>query len=368
MDLAFNDEQILLRDSLSAFLADHYDFNARRAAAATMPRWRPEIWSAFATQLGILGAALPEEQGGIGGGALETMIVMEELGRVLALEPWLEAIVIAPSLLAGAGEEADALLETVLSGEAIVIPAIDDGLAGYGRVKGGLKVDAQGRLSGPKDFVRGASAATHFLVTAVDAAGETGVYVVPADAPGLAVEHHALVSGKSMANLTFQDVPSLSLGARDIALALDRGVAALCAEALGIQRSLLVATVDYSKQRKQFGRPIADFQVLQHRMADMYIKVEETASMAMMACLFLDEPEDERAKAISAAKVAVDQASKVVGESAVQIHGGMGITRELPVADMFARLTEIAQELGSTEYHLRRFENSSAKVDAEAVQ
>jgi alkylation response protein AidB-like acyl-CoA dehydrogenase len=144
-----------------------------------------------------------------------------------------------------------------------------------------------------------------------------------------------------------------------LAAAFDAGVAALCAESLGIQRKLLDASVEYSKQRRQFGRAIGEFQVLQHRMADMFIKVEESASMTYVATLRLSAPPAERAAEVSAAKVAVDQAARFVGQAAVQIHGGMGITKELPVADCFARLTMIAQELGSTDFHLRRYETYS---------
>jgi len=136
-------------------------------------------------------------------------------------------------------------------------------------------------------------------------------------------------------------------------------VAALCMESLGIQRRLLAETVDYTKQRRQFGRPLADFQVLQHRMADMFIKTEESVSMAYFASLSLDKSEAERAGCVSAAKVAVDESARFVGQEAVQLHGGMGVTRELPIADCFTRLTAISHQLGSTDYHMRRYERLS---------
>lgn len=360
MNFDFDDEQVMLRDSLRAFLSDHYGFEKRREIVSSENGHDPAIWQSLANELGILGASLPEEAGGLGGGAVENMIVAEELGRVLAVEPWVRAIVMAGTLLRGAGGVADEILAAVAKGEELVIPGLDRPDLGSD-----VAVERSGEsylLSGHLAFVRAGQRATQLLVLA-----QGGLYLVPVDAPGVAVRGFRTVDGQGAADIELSQVRvpaahQIAQGddaARRCELALDAGVASLCAEALGIQRHLLETTVEYAKQRKQFGRPIGEFQVLQHRMADMFMKVEESASMTYVASMRLDAPADERALSISAAKVAIDQAGRFIGQAAVHLHGGMGITKELPVADYFARMTSITQELGSTEFHLQRYEKVS---------
>jgi alkylation response protein AidB-like acyl-CoA dehydrogenase len=364
MNFEFNEEQAMLRESLAAYLADHYDFEARRKAAAGLTGWRPEIWAGFADRLGLLGATLPLACGGFGGGAVENMIVMEELGKALSLEPWLETIVLARPLLEDGGSIAERLLAEIAAGGAIAVPVLP-GRPGTGRSD--LQITGPGgneTLSGSARTVRQAAIASHYIVAASDDDGDPVLLAFPVGTVGIERHDYRAVDGSWLSDLLFDRV-ALPAGARvggqvaasaRIDAALDAGLAALCAESLGIQRRLLEQTVAYAKERKQFGRPIGEFQALQHRMADMFMRVEESVSMTYMAALRMTDTPRARAAAVAMAKVAVDEAARFVGQSAIQIHGGMGMTRELPVADGFARLTVIALQLGTTTEQLRRYD------------
>jgi alkylation response protein AidB-like acyl-CoA dehydrogenase len=353
---------------LESFLRDRFPFEARRAQVRSMAT-DSAIWTAFAQELFVLGTSSPENVGGFGGGPIENMIVMEELGKVLSVEPWLSTIIMAGALLRDGGPKAQETMSSVVQGTAIVVPAIDYFPESFSKDHFEVTVAAADRgyrLSGKVAMVRDARRATHFLVAATEA-GEQALVIVDANAPGLVQTLYPLVDGIQCADISLTDVEveegavvARGKEAADrIAEAFDAGVVGLCAEALGIQRMLLKWTVDYAKQRQQFGRPIGDFQVLQHRMATMLIKVEETASMTYLATAHLKNGSSGREKVVSAAKVAIDQAGLFVGQQAVQIHGGMGMSKELPIADCFSRLTVIAQQLGSTEYHFGRYEAHS---------
>lgn len=371
MNFDFTEEQTMLRDTLRAFLRDRYSFEQRSRMVHSPSGRDPAVWGAFAGELGILGASLPEDVGGMGGGAIENMIIMEEFGKALSVEPWLQAIVISGVLLRDGGPAAQGILRESAAGAAVVIPALDGAKGGIGAREPDLQATSDHgkyRLNGGRAFVRGADRATHFLLPAQldDSRGKI-LLLVPPTAAGLTVKSYRIVDDIGACDIELTDVevaPDQVIGTpfeteARLAAAFDAGVAALCAESLGVQRNLLEATVEYAKQRRQFGKPISEFQVLQHRMADMFIKVEESASMTYLAALRLDAHPLERAAEVSAAKVAVDHCARFVGQAAVQIHGGMGITRELPVADYFARLTMISQELGSTDFHARRYESYS---------
>lgn len=374
MNFELSEEQDMLRDSLASFLSDRHSFAVRRAIVQSDAGYLPEIWRSFATELGILGAPFAESIGGSGGSAIENMIVMEELGKALSLEPWLECIVIGGSLLLGGGNRYEETLRTIIAGDVTVIPAVSYFPAHIGdqHISTNAVYTGDGAvLSGEVSLVRNAGRATHFIVSANrQDAGGPSLFLLPADAAGLSIRNYAMVDGSRWSDLSLNGVvvPADSLIAEGadasarLANAFDAGVAALCAEALGIQRRLLGWTVDYARQRKQFGRPIWDFQVLQHRMAEMFIRVEESTSMTYMLTARLSDAPERRAKFASAAKVLVDQCARVVGESAVQIHGGMGMTRELPIADYFSRLVAISHQLGSTEFHFRRYEAASFPV------
>ncbi|WP_189338355.1 acyl-CoA dehydrogenase family protein [Sphingobium sp. SCG-1] len=369
MNFEYTEEQTMLRETVAAFLKDRFPFDRRREVVKTPAGFSPDIWDAFATELGLLAAPFSEDLGGFGAGATGNMIIMEELGKALSVEPWLESIVMAEPLLAGANAACDEALQGVIAGERIIIPAIDWPVSGAGR-KGTVEAQADGSgftLTGGVALVRQAARATHFVIAADLGSAGPALFLVPADLPGIDREDARLVDGGRCADIAFHNV-SLSAdtcvaegddAVQRLAASFDAGLFALCAEAVGIQRMLLEWTVEYSKQRKQFGKAIGEFQALQHRMAEMFIKVEESVSMTILAAASLSGEADHRAKSVAAAKILIDQSARFVGEAAVQIHGGMGMTRELPVADYFTRLIAIAQQMGSTEYHFQRYEAAS---------
>ena len=377
MDFTFTEEQTLLRGSLAAWLADHYDFETRRRVVGGEPGWRPEVWRAFAEDLGILGALAPAEVGGSGGGPVEMMIVMEELGRALVVEPFLSSAVIAVGLLARAGAPADrALLQRVVAGDAVMAFAFAEPHARYDwrdLATTARKSGAGWVLNGRKAMVFGAPWATHLVVTARTAGaqrdrGGLSVFVVEASAGGVGRRDYATIDGQRASDLTFDDVslPAEALiGPADEAApllerAIDEATVGLCAEAVGLMRAMHEQTVDYTKQRRQFGQPLGAFQVLRHRMVDMFMQLEQAVSITYLAAIRLDDPDPiARARAASAAKAQVGQAARFVGQSAVQLHGGMGLTDELAVGSYFKRALVIETQFGDTDHHLARFSDLS---------
>ena len=376
MDFSFTEEQGLLRDSVAAYLSDHYDFDKRRAAVKTAEGWRPEVWKAFAQDLGILGAAFPEELGGLGGGPIETMVVMEEFGRALVVEPYISTVVIGGGFLRRAGTDAaKALIEGVIGGDVVMAFAWAEAQGRYSLsdLKTTARQDGGGWvLSGQKAVVVGAPWATHLVVTARTGGGQrdaqgVSVFIVPKSAAGVVTRDFPTVDGRRASEVSFENVrvgPEALVGEAGAALPIveqvvDEAIAATCAEACGVLKKLHEGTLEYTKQRKQFGQPIAAFQVLQHRMVDMFIQVEQSVSMTYMAHIRLSETGDERAKSISAAKVQIGRACRFVGQNAIQLHGGMGMTDEMAIGHYFKRATLIEGEFGSTDHHLRRYERLS---------
>ena len=381
MDFSFTDEQSMLRDSVASYLADHYDFDARRAAIKSADGWRPAVWKAFAEDLGILGASFSEDHGGLGGGATEVMVVMEEFGKALVVEPYLGTVVIGGGFLKhGAPAVASDLIGKIIEGKATFA-------FGYAEPQGrytlsDLKTTARKQgagyvLNGHKAVVVGAPWASHLIVTARtggsqrEAAG-VSVFLVDKSAAGVITRDYPTVDGRRASEVTFENVsvPADALiGAEGGALPLveqvvDEAVAAVCAESLGVLRRLHEGTLAYTKERKQFGAPIASFQVLQHRMVDMFIQLEQSISMTYMAHIKLGESAAERAKGVSAAKVQIGRACRFVGQNAIQLHGGMGMTDEMAIGHYFKRATMIEGEFGSVDHHLRRYESLSLDQSA----
>ena len=373
MDFTLSGEQELLRESLSKFLAARYDLESSRAAAKTGPGWQPDIWRGFAEELGILGATLPESVGGSGGGSAEAMVITEELGRALAIEPFVETVIVAGGLLSRAGGDAAAsVLEEIAAGSAIVaLAATEPGSGEHWEAiaSSAVRDGDHWVLNGTKTVVVSAPLATHLLIVArtgqsVDSqAMSLFLTAFDAAAPpaGLTVHGYRTIDDRRAADLIFDDVrlPADALLQTDawpsLALARDEGAAAVCAEAVGAMRKVLADTVDYSKQRQQFGQPIGSFQVLQHRMVDMYMELEQAVSAAYLAVLNLDAEPDVRARTVSAAKATVGRAARFIGQNAVQLHGGMGMTEELAIGHYFKRLTALQYEFGSTDYHRARY-------------
>ncbi|MGI8840375.1 MAG: acyl-CoA dehydrogenase family protein [Caulobacteraceae bacterium] len=376
MNFSFTPEQALLRDSVAGWLADHYAFEARRAAIASAEGRAPGVWKAFAEDLGILGASFAEEAGGLGGDATDVMVVMEEFGKALVVEPYLATVVIAGGFLTHAAPpDAADLIGDIVGGQAIYAFAHAEPQGRYNLAD--LKTTARKDgaafvLNGHKAVVAGAPWADRLIVTARtggsqrEAAG-VSVFLLDKAAEGVVTRDYPTVDGGRASEIFFENVSLAAealIGPEGAALPLveqvvDETIAALCAEACGVLRRLHEGTLDYTKQRKQFGAPIASFQVLQHRMVDMFMAVEQAVSMTYMAHVRLGEPAPERAKAVSAAKVQIGRACRLVGQSAIQLHGGMGMTEEMTIGHYFKRATMIEAEFGSVDHHLARYEAAS---------
>jgi pimeloyl-CoA dehydrogenase small subunit len=372
MNFDFTDEQTMLRESIARFVQGHYDFDARRALVASPEGWSRDNWAAFA-EMGLLMAPIPEEYGGLGGGPVDVLVVMEEFGKGMVIEPYLPTVVIAGGVLRHAGSEAQKQehLAAIASGERVFAFAYAEPRGRYDLfdLETHARRDGAGWvLNGHKAVVVGAPWADHLIVTARTGGARRdregiSVFVVPKSAPGITTRDYPTVDGLRASEVYFENVALGAehlVGAADGALDLiervaDEATAALCAEAVGSMRVLHATTVDYARQRKQFGVPIGSFQVLQHRMVDMFMEVEQSVSMTYMLTLKLDAPTLERQKAASAAKVQIGRSGRFVGQNAVQIHGGMGMTEELKVGHFFKRLTMIESQFGSVDHHLKRY-------------
>ncbi|MEB3049921.1 acyl-CoA dehydrogenase family protein [Mycolicibacter sp. MYC123] len=368
MDFNLTDEQQLLRDGITRFLGSRYNLEASRAAAKTGAGWQPEIWRALASELGILGATLPEEVGGIGGGATELMIIAEALGHALVIEPYVDAVVVAGGLLHRAGgPTANGVLEQLIAGTAVVALAATEADSGerWQDATTLARPDGDGWvLSGGKIMVLGAPLATHLLITArIEGTDGLSLFLVDSDAPGVQTHPYRTIDDRSAADIAFDGVRlagTALLGEPggawpSVARARDEGAAAICAEAVGCMRKVLADTVEYCKQRQQFGQPIGSFQVLQHRMVDMYMEVEQSVAAVYLAVLNLDADQATRARAVSAAKATIGRAARMIGQQSVQLHGGMGMTEELAIGHYFKRLTAIQYEFGTTDSHIARY-------------
>jgi alkylation response protein AidB-like acyl-CoA dehydrogenase len=380
MDFNFTEEQSILRSALQSFLQDRYAFEARQKAMDSPEGWRREIWSAFAHELGILGAPLPEDAGGLGGGPVETMVVMEELGQALVIEPYLETVVLAGGLIRRSGwAGANEALGRIISGDAVYAVATTEPQSRHelSDVQATARKSGSGWvIDGRKAVVHAAPWADRLLVSARTGGSRRerhGVVLLEVDmaAKGVLTRDYPTVDGRRASEIQFDKVEvgadALVAGEGQAIEMLERStdeaICAVSAEAIGVMRKLLADTLDYSRQRVQFGRPISTFQVLQHRMVDMYLTLEQAVSMTCYGSLMLDEPE-ERAKAVSAAKAFIGRACRQVGQEAIQIHGGIGMTNELRVGWYFKRATVIEGLYGSTDEHLARFQRLSLEEAA----
>ncbi len=374
MDFNLSKEQELLRDGLGKFLSTRYDLEKSRAAAKTGPGWQPDIWRGFADELGILGAALPEDVGGIGGGPVEIMVIAEALGHALVVEPYVDTVVVAGGLLHRAGgPRATALLEKIVEGTAVVALAAAEPASGehWQDVATVAERDGDGwLLRGSKIVAMSAPLATHLLLTATTT---NGLSLFLVDMGGTArastctpIERSTTVAPPTSSSTGCGSTDDALLGEEgqawpSVAAARDEGAAAVCSEAVGCMRKVLADTVEYAKQRHQFGQPIGSFQALQHRMVDMYMEVEQAVAAVYLAVLNLEAEPAVRARAVSAAKATIGRAARFVGQQSVQLHGGMGMTEELAIGHYFKRLTAIQYEFGSTDQHLTRYAELTAQ-------
>ncbi len=368
MDFRLSDEQEMLRNGITKFLATRYQLQRSRAAAKTGAGWQPDIWRAFADELGILGAALPEDVGGSGGGPVEVMVIAEALGHALVVETYVDTAVVAAGLLVRAGgERAADVLQRIAAGRAIVALAAAEEQSGDRWLDVATTAHHDGSgwvLGGSKMMVVSAPLATHLLVTA---RSETSVslFLLGIDevVSGLDIHGYRTVDDRRAADLVLKDVrlPADALLGREgeawpsLAQARDEGAAAVCAEAVGGMRRVFADTVEYCKQRRQFGQPIGSFQALQHRMVDMHMELEQAIAAVYLAVLNLEADAATRARAVSAAKATIGRAARFIGQNAVQLHRGMGMTEELAIGHYFKRLTAVKYEFGSTDHHVTRY-------------
>lgn len=360
MDFSLSPEQRLLQDALATYLARHHDFEARRVLLVDGQR-RAAVWQDLAGELGLFGAAVPVELEGFGGGPVETMLIMEKFGEALLVAPYLECVTLATALLRPAGAAVRDTVAAIVDGRLRIAPALheDGGRFNLGHIE--TRVEGEGgdaRLSGAKIAVAGAADATHFLVSARTPTGAAALALVAADAAGLERHDYGFIDGRSAADIAFVDTPATIIDVGGDALpviecAVDEAIAGLCAEALGVMETALALTVDYARQREQFGKVIGQFQALQHRMVDMRTQIELSRSLTLMATLSLDAPRAERRKAVSAAKAYVSDALRIVGQGAVQIHGGIGTTDEIAISHYFRRATVMESQFGSAAHHLK---------------
>lgn len=378
MDFNFSDEQQLLADTVQRFVRENYSFEARREILKNKEGWSRETWQAIAG-LGLTALNVPEEHGGLGSGSVETMLVMNALGEGLVLEPFLAAAVLTPVLLTRLGDKAVAaeLLPNVASGERIVIVAHQEpqtrGELNHVTTRAEKTADGY-VLDGLKSVISGGGAADELLISARTSgrAGDTdgiSLFRVDPKAPGVTVKDYATIDGQHAADIALKKVtvPASSLIGTEgkafaaIEAAHEQAISALCAEAVGIMKAVNVATLEYTKNRKQFGQPISRFQALQHRMADMFLHSEQALSMSYLAAIKCVDPDaGERRRALSAAKVVIGQAGRFVGQQAVQLHGGMGMTDEMLVSHYFKRLTAIDLTFGDTDFHTQQFVAATA--------
>jgi alkylation response protein AidB-like acyl-CoA dehydrogenase len=372
MNFEFSDEQQQLHDTVNRYLTEQYTFERFQSINASPLGWDKAAWTGLA-ELGVLALNVPVAQGGLGFGPLETLSVMGACGRSLLLEPFLSSAVIATAALRAFDDAAAAqLLTRMASGEAIAVLAHYEPDSRFETQWVNTRARRSGeqyQLDGHKAVVLHAGAADTLLISARTAgepndADGVSLFRVPRDAQGLTLDAYPTIDGQRAAEVYLKavQVPAGSrLGAEGAALpaidaALDTGLAALCAEAVGVMQALVDATVAYVQSRQQFGTAIGRFQALQHRIADMLIHLEQARSMSYLAALRCADPNvTERRRALSAAKALIGQSSRFVGQQAVQLHGGMGMTDELIVSHWFKRLTAAELTFGDSDTHLQRY-------------
>ena len=368
MDFNFKEEQQQFADALKRWIAKDYNFETRKKIIHSDSGVSDAAWATLA-ELGMTALPVPEEQGGFSGTAVDMFVVMQELGRGLVVEPYLATVIGAEVLKAAAYP---GLLEQVAAGELKLACALGEKQSRHDLSDIATSATAAGggyTINGRKTVVIHGAQAGSLIVSARSSGAQRdtaglSLFVVPASTAGVTVTDFRTLDGLRAANITFNNVqlPADALigaegGAWDvIEHAADYGAALLCAEALGAMEASFAATLEYLKTRTQFGAPIGKFQALQHRMADMYIHLEQARSMALLAAVKMASSDaTERRRAVSAAKFRVGQAAKFVGQQAVQLHGGMGVTDEVLAAHHFKRLTMIELTLGDSDHHLQRF-------------
>lgn len=371
MDFDLTEEQSILKDSLDRLVADKYGFEQRKKYLASPEGWSAEMWRSYA-EMGLMALPFAEADGGIGGGPVETMIVMEALGRVLALEPYLPTVVLGGGFLrlGGSAEQRAEFVPGIVDGSRKLAFAQAERHSRYDlhHVETTARRDGSGYvLNGAKGVVLHGDSADTLVVTARTAGGTRdeggiGVFLVDANAPGVLRQSYAMQDGLRAAEIRLDGVKvgaDAVLGDPEGGLPLvrrvvDQAIAALAAEAVGVMTAMHALTLDYIKVRKQFGVPIGMFQVLQHKAVDIYVALEQARSIALYATMMADSDDAaERARAMHAAKVEIGRGGRLAGENAIQLHGGVGMTMEYAIGHYFKRMTMIDLTFGDHDHHLR---------------
>lgn len=372
MDFSLSDEQQMLQDSITRFVQNDYDFDSRMTAVKSDLGFNADHWKLFA-ELGWLMVPFSEEDGGLGGSATDLMVVMEEFGKGIIIEPFLATAIIGGGLISAAGntEQKDTLLAGIMDGSLQLAFAYAEPSSRYNLENVALLAEKNADefiLNGHKSVVLNAPMANKIIVsarTSGDISDKNGIslFIIDADSEGVEVQAYRTQDGFRAAEVRLNNVKvpaNQLLGTEGKALpviesVLDRATLAVCAEAVGAMEVTTGKTVEYTKTRVQFGVPIAKFQALQHRMADMFIEQQQAKSIVLMAAMKLDQGGIEGTKAVAAMKSLVGRASRKVGQEAIQIHGGIGVTDELDVGHYFKRMTMIELLFGNSDFQTQKF-------------
>ncbi len=377
MDFSFTEEQSLLQDSVQRFVQNSYEFETRQKLVKTEEGFSRDNWSSFA-ELGWLALPFAEESGGFGGTAVETMIMMEEFGKGLVVEPYVTTVIMAGSIIEAGGSTAqkEGVLAEIMAGTKLAAVAYVEPQARFNLADvttSAVASDDGYTLNGFKGVVLGGPSADVLVVparTSGEQRDRDGItlFLVDASAEGISRRDYPTIDGGRASEVTINNV---SVGAGDmlgeagaglglLEVGINNGILAVCAEAVGAMEVLYKTTVEYCKTREQFGQPIGKFQVLQHRMVDMFMEHEQAKSLLYMAAIRMSEDDGVAArKAISALKVQVGKGGRFVGQNAIQLHGGMGMTDELNVGHYFKRITAVETLFGNADFHLKQYSSAA---------
>lgn len=372
MDLSISEEQSAIRDVISRFIENEYDFEKRMSIAEGDSAFDSDVYNFFVEQ-GFTAIPFSEEDGGLNGGPIETMLIMKEIGRGLVLEPYLENVILAGGVLKrlATDEQKSKWLSKIINGELQSTLAFTEPQSRFNLNDVATIAKDNGDkviINGKKSFVLNGKEADIIIVPVRTSGSQTkaegiSLFIVESDLPGITKNNYKTVDGHSASEITFKNVEvnkdnllgELGKGYQTLESTIDDAILAVCAEATGIMKSLHDKTVEYSKNRVQFGVPIGGFQALQHRMVDTLMACEETESILLWALTTNQDDSSSLKKAISGLKYQIGTAGKHVGQEAVQLHGGMGISWELDIAHFFKRLSSIEILFGNADFHMKRF-------------
>ena len=372
MHFELTEEQTLLENMVTAFVRDDYNWETREKIVKTEEGWKPENWSKFA-ELGLLSVPFSEDHGGLGGTAVDSMVVMEQFGKGLVVEPFMPSILLSGNLISKLANESQAneIIPKIIEGESRYVFAYAEPQSRFdlSDVKTSATKDGdEYTLNGFKSVVFGASMATHIIIaarTSGDQRSEDGITLFLADikSNGITLQTYPTIDEYRASEVVIENLKISSdmvLGEVDKAYpvveeAIDLATIAACSEAVGVLQVLKDSTIDYCKQRKQFGQPISKNQAIQHKLVDMMIEYEQAKSILYAAVTADLSNADERKKAVSGAKARIGQSIKFVGESAIQLHGGMGMVDEYMISHYFKRATMLGVLFGNVDFHMKRF-------------